>query len=101
MADCCRYCQVHKHETGAVKEVIKENGRYDLIPVEGLIRLAKRYEFGLQKYPADNWKKGIPKETCINSFFRHFVKYLKGEKDEDHLAACAFWIFALIYYEEK
>lgn len=87
-------------ETGAVREEVTGKGRFDLIPPEGLFRLARWYEQGAKKYSDRNWEKGLPYCNCINSAMRHLVKYLAGWNDEDHLAAVAWNVFALMYFEK-
>jgi hypothetical protein len=86
--------------TGAVREPQDKKGRYDLISPIGMMRLARWYELGAQKYEARNWEKGLPFSNCLNSMFRHLVKYMAGYSDEDHLAAIAWNAFALMHYEE-
>lgn len=71
-----------------------------------LIALSKHFENGMMKYSRDNWKKGIPYESYINSAIRHYVKWLDGFDDEDHAAAFLWNLSALewsilngVYYE--
>lgn len=74
--------------------------RYDLIPVKPLKRLAARYVLGAEKYAPDDWKK-CDRAYFIEKGLRHFYQWLDGERDEDHLAAAAFHIFALMYFDEQ
>lgn len=85
--------------TGATREPQDKKGRYDLISPIGLMRLARWYELGAQKYAARNWEKGLPVSNCLNSLFRHLVKYMAGHDDEDHLAAIAWNAFAIMHFE--
>ena len=92
----------HFKTTGAVRDFGEGKGRFDLIPVASLIRVAQWYEKGHDKYCKDNegqetmdisienWKKGIPIGSMIDSAIRHLLKALRGDDDEDHLAA-AVW----------
>lgn len=89
-----------KFETGAVRDTREGKGRYDLIPAKALMRLAKIYEEGAEKYDDRNWEKGIPVSRCIDSAIRHLIKYLDGWQDEDHLAAVLFNIMAVMHFEE-
>lgn len=84
---------------GATRESQIGKGRFDLITPEGLNRLAKWYELGAMKYAPRNWETGIPISNCVNSMFRHMVKYMDGMNDEDHLAAIAWNAFAIMHYE--
>ena len=86
--------------TGCLLEPKDGHGRYDLIPPDGLYRLAKIYEEGAKKYADNNWKKGMPWSKCLNSLERHLQKWKMGMRDEDHLAMVAWRAFALMYYEK-
>lgn len=86
--------------TGAVRDAEEGKGRYDLISVFALRRLAKHYEAGAKKYNDRNWEKGIPFHSFIDSAKRHLDKYIMGWKDEDHLAAAAWNVFCLMHFEE-
>lgn len=79
----------------------EKHGRYDLIPPESLERLAIHYARGAKKYDDNNWKKGVPNNICIDAALRHINRWRKGSREEDHLAAAAFWLFALMYFEER
>lgn len=49
-----------------------------------LLEVAKHYEEGCNKYGARNWEKGIPVRCYIDSGVRHYLKFLRGDKDEPH-----------------
>lgn len=85
---------------GCQREGRDGKGRYDLITPIGLERLALWYELGAKKYGDRNWEGGgMPFGHCLDSLFRHAVKYMAGYTDEDHLAAIAWNAFALMHYE--
>ena len=88
-------------ESGAVRDMHEGKGRFDLIPMCVLIRLAKHYENGCIKYGEHNWEKGIPAHSFADSAMRHFVKYMDGQNDEDHLIATIWNLFGLAWTEEK
>ena len=44
--------------------------------------------------------KGIPQHSFIDSGLRHLFKYLRGDRDEDHLVA-AFWNIAWALEQEE
>lgn len=48
------------------------------------LEVAKHYEEGCNKYGARNWEKGIPVRCYIDSGVRHYLKFLRGDKDEPH-----------------
>lgn len=62
-----------------------------------LLELAIHFEDGAVKYGENNWQKGIPVNCYIDSAVRHYLKYLRGDKDEPHDRAfvwnivCAIW----------
>ena len=62
-----------------------------------LLEVAIHFEEGAKKYGEDNWQKGIPVHCYIDSAVRHYLKFLRGDKDEPHDRAfcwnilCAIW----------
>lgn len=52
-----------------------------------IIGLSIHFELGKIKYEEDNWKKGIPWESYVDSMIRHYVKAKDGWEDEDHVSA--------------
>jgi len=87
--------------TGAVRDMAEGKGRFDLLPMCSLMRLAKHYENGCSKYGERNWEKGIPSHSYADSAMRHLVKYLDGWDDEDHLIAAIWNLMCLAWNEEK
>lgn len=47
-----------------------------------------------------NWEHGMPFSRYIDSAKRHLNKFVMGMEDEDHLAAAAFNIFAIMHHQE-
>ena len=87
--------------TGAVRDMHEGKGRFDLLPMCVLMRLARHYEAGSLKYGDRNWEKGIPCHSFADSAMRHFVKYMDGQRDEDHLIAAIWNLCGLAWTEEK
>ena len=62
-----------------------------------LLEVAKHFEEGAKKYGENNWQKGIPVHCYIDSAIRHYLKWLRGDKDEPHDRAfvwnlmCCIW----------
>lgn len=62
-----------------------------------LLEVSKHFENGAEKYGENNWQKGLPVKCYINSAVRHYLKWLRGDKDEPHDRAfcwnimCAIW----------
>lgn len=88
-------------DTGAVRDMQQDKGRYDLLPPKPLKRLAVHYERGARKYNARNWEKGIPMSACFSSTVRHLFQWLDGDESEDHLAAAVWNLFAIMHFEEE
>lgn len=86
-------------DTGAVRDMHTGKGRMDLLPVSAIIELSKHCENGAIKYGERNVDKGIPQHSFIDSALRHLFKYLRGDKDENHLVA-AFWNVAWAVNQE-
>lgn len=71
----------------------------DIVPHELIERVAEHYYQGGCKYAPNNWRRGTDAESLERnrrSAARHFVAWLNGETDEDHLAAVA---WNMITYE--
>lgn len=77
-------------DTGSVRDTNIGKGRCDLLPPNAMLRLAIHFEAGANKYGDRNWEKGQPLCRFMDSALRHIFKYLRGDDDEDHLAA-AMW----------
>ena len=61
------------------------------------LEVAKHFEEGAKKYGENNWQKGIPPKCYIDSAIRHYLKWLRGDRDEPHDRAfvwnlmCCIW----------
>ena len=88
-------------DSGAVRDMHAGKGRFDLLPMCVLTRLARHYEAGALKYSDRNWEKGIPAHSFADSAFRNLVKYMDGQNDEDHLIAAIWNLCGLAWTEEK
>ena len=87
---------IRKFETGSQRDVRDGKGRFDLLPPEALILLAKHFEQGAKKYEDRNWEKGQDLGTYCDSGLRHLVSFMGGAVDEDHLVAAAWNLIAAI-----
>lgn len=87
--------------SGAVRDMHEGKGRFDLLPMCVLTRLAQHYEAGCLKYGDRNWETGIPCHSFADSAMRHLVKYMDGQTDEDHLIAAIWNLCGLAWNEEK
>lgn len=87
--------------SGAVRDKKTGKGRCDLLPACVLLRLAKHYERGAERFGPYNWQKGIPCHSFADSALRHLLKYMDGQTDEDHLIAAIWNLCGLAWTEEK
>ena len=62
-----------------------------------LLEVAKHFEEGAKKYGESNWQKGIPVRCYIDSAVRHYLKWLRGDKDEPHDRAFVWNILCCIW----
>lgn len=78
----------------AIQEFNKKRGWSD---AESMLELSKHFAEGMKKYGKDNWKKGIPISSYMDSGIRHYLKVKAGWEDENHDRAfvwnmmCAIW----------
>ena len=85
--------------TGARRDIQRGKGRYDLLPAQALMRLARHFENGAVKYGDNNWEKGMPLNRYLDSAFRHMVKFMAGERDEDHAIAAVWNLMCMVESE--
>ncbi len=85
--------------TGYQRDCRDGKGRYDLLPMNAIDRLAKLYERGAKKYGDRNFAKGAPFSRTIDSAFRHMARWMAGHRDEDHLAAILWNCGQIMEYE--
>ncbi len=62
-----------------------------------LLEVAKHFEEGAAKYGENNWQKGLPVRSYLNSGVRHLLKWLRNDKDEPHDRAFAWNILCAIW----
>lgn len=89
-----------QRKDGAIRENQDGKGRPDLITPFALTRLAKHYENGAKKYSDRNYEKGMNYSRYTASMFRHLIAWMKGEEEEDHLAALAWNAFSIMHHQE-
>ena len=81
------------------------NAGYNLSHSTMFLEVAKHFEEGAKKYGENNWQKGIPPKCYIDSAVRHYLKWLRGDKDEPHDRAfvwnlmCCIW--EVDYHKEE
>lgn len=62
-----------------------------------ILEVAKHFEEGAKKYGEHNWQKGIPTRFYIDSAVRHYLKWLRGDVDEQHDRAFVWNIMCCIW----
>lgn len=62
-----------------------------------MLEVSKHYEEGAKKYNDRNWEQGIDLHYYIDSGVRHYLKYLRGDKDEPHDRAFIWNILGAIW----
>lgn len=62
-----------------------------------LLEVAKHFEEGALKYGDNNWQKGMPVDCYMDSTIRHYLKWRRGDKDEDHARAFVWNIMCCIW----
>ncbi len=87
--------------SGMVRDVRTGKGRWDLIPMEGMARVAGLYERGAVKYGPRNWEKGSELSRYMDSLLRHAFQASAGMTDEDHLAGVAWNALAIMDHQAK
>ena len=65
------------------------------------LRFGYLLRMGANKYGKNNWQKGQPTETALESLHRHLAKYELGDRNEDHLSAIIFNVQLIMQNEEK
>lgn len=61
------------------------------------LEVSKHFEDGAKKYGENNWQKGLPVNCYIDSAVRHYLKWLRGDKDEPHDRAFVWNIMCCIW----
>lgn len=87
-------------DSGAKRDSASGKPRPDLLSPFATMRRGRVMELGARKYGERNWEKGMPLSVFLASANRHFIQFLAGETDEDHLAHCAFNLDAIMHGQE-
>ncbi len=62
-----------------------------------ILETAIHFEEGAKKYGENNWQKGLPVNCYLDSAIRHYLKYRRGDKDEDHARSFAWNLICCIW----
>tara|TARA_R100000005_G_C4974977_1_gene186683 strand:+ start:825 stop:1214 length:390 start_codon:yes stop_codon:yes gene_type:complete len=88
-------------DTGAQRDDRTGKLCMSLLPHGPLNRIMERYLDGAKEYGENNWTKGMPYSALYDSAQRHMMQWWSGDNSEDHLAAAAWNIMGLMYFEGK
>lgn len=64
------------------------------------MRFGYLLRMGSNKYEKNNWQKGQPDESSLESIHRHLAKHEMGDRTEDHLSAIIFGIQLIMKNEQ-
>lgn len=85
-------------DTSQLYSILFDVGTNDCASLPNMILdVSIHFEEGAKKYGEYNWQKGIPIQSYIDSAVRHYLKYLRGDDDENHLRAFVWNILCLIW----
>lgn len=56
-------------------------------PLKAVIKIAKVLQYGADRYEPNNWRL-IPQEEHINHALIHYVAYLMGDTQDEHIEHC-------------
>lgn len=87
--------QLH-NDTNALYDALTSSGVYHN-QFTMYLEVSKHFEEGAKKYGEYNWQKGIPTHCYIDSAVRHYLKWLRGDKDEPHDRAFCWNILCCIW----
>lgn len=79
----------------ALDEFVEMNSDWDRVTM--ILEVSKHFEEGAKKYGEYNWQKGIPVNCYIDSAVRHYLKWLRSDKDEPHDRAFVWNILCCIW----
>ena len=79
-----------------LKEALTASGVFHDIHTM-FLEVSIHFEEGAKKYGEYNWQKGIPTHCYIDSAVRHYLKWLRGDKDEPHDRAFVWNILCCIW----
>lgn len=79
----------------AVASYIGEAYNHD--QTEAFLDVSIHYRDGAVKYGENNWQKGLPEWSYISSAVRHYMKYRRGDSDENHRRAALWNLLCLIW----
>jgi len=86
--------------SGAQRSDATGRGRFDLIPYEAMLSLARRYEMGAVNFGDRNWERGQPLSRLLSSMRRHAAQ-INYDYTEDHVGAVLWNAAAFVTMVER
>lgn len=65
-----------------------------------MLEVAIHFEMGAKKYEPRNWEKIGETDTFVDSAIRHYLKFIRGDKDEPHDRAFLWNCLCLLWTHE-
>lgn len=95
----CKYTETG--DKSQLVEAIKQfaERRYESLHT-AMLEVSIHYKEGCAKYGERNWQKGIPLHCYIDSAVRHYIKWLRGDTDENHARAFIWNILGAIWTQD-
>jgi hypothetical protein len=101
-----RLCDDHALPDGIGAKFDTDKLRYDLLSMDALDEIVKRFTHGAEKYAPGNWKKveGAV-ERYSAALMRHYSAYRQGERMDpeapglSHIGAVAWNALALVWFD--
>jgi hypothetical protein len=88
------------YSSGAARSASEGRGRFDLIPYEAMLSLARRYEIGAAIFGDRNWENGVPLSRILSSMRRHSMQ-INYDFSEDHVGAVLWNAAAFVTMAER
>jgi hypothetical protein len=88
------------YATGATRSASAGRGRFDLVPYEAMLSLARRYEMGAINFGDRNWERGQPLSRLLSSMRRH-AHQIGYDYSEDHVGAVLWNAAAFVTMVER
>lgn len=83
-------------ETSCLYAALKSSCVFENV-FDEILEVAIHFEEGCKKYGERNWEKGIPTDRYIDSAIRHYLKHLRGDRDERHDRASVWNLLCCIW----
>lgn len=92
--------QARVFESGSKRDIDTNKPLPNHLDAYVRLRFGYLLRMGANKYDKNNWQKGQPDESSLESLHRHLAKYEMGDRSEDHLSAIIFGIQLIMKNEQ-